>query len=59
MFTSTMLELSRSTMFVQTCRVLYHARQSFIWKGPRQVFWENATPEEVLEFKLLLNIGLL
>ena len=29
-----MLVLSRSTMFVQTCRVLFHVRQSYIWKGP-------------------------
>ena len=34
---STMLVLSRSTMFVQTYRLLFHVRQSYIYicKGPR------------------------
>ena len=30
-----MLVLNQSTVFVQTCRVLFHVRQSYICKGPK------------------------
>ena len=50
---STMLVLSQSTMFVQTCRVLFNVRQSYICKGP-----PSCTTEKFNTAKILLGVDI-